>query len=424
MSEHSSKNLDYVPSNATFAIRIDGRELAENTLFSIILESKDEDILKLFEESIKQRTSGEKEITNTGINFLSDVVIFKVPYHGEEVNGILFNLLNRTTFLKNMPDLIGKGKVVAAKDNIGIVLTLPAQKSSIKIKSFQNFAESIIKSKNKGHHKIFHSGSAPNRFSEIHFHSVKNSNDEAEVNLVFEQKEQAFKLSGNLISVNKTKVNDLSHILKQDGLHITSRLFSETFADSLRNVLSFLSKKIPAISAFSINYRGVNVINHSSGFLAIPDAELIIQCEEDFNVSDFFHDPEMIGNMDCELTDNYIRFDTETLYFKQLTPKSFYIGKDPSPALIENQEQNLMTIQGDLSPLTNIKGGGMMTAFLEMVPIFKASKNLAKSSEKIDFSISRISDNKAKIDGSLIFKEGHYPLSEIMRFLLSGNIVK
>jgi hypothetical protein len=83
-----------------------------------------------------------------------------------------------------------------------------------------------------------------------------------------------------------------------------------------------------------------------------------------------------------------------------------------------------MFVSGDLMPLTNIKGGGMMTAFLAMIPIFKASKNLAESSKKVNFSINRLSDNKATIEGSVIFKDGHYPMSEIMRFLLSGDIFK
>jgi hypothetical protein len=422
ISEHPSNNKEFIPSNSTFAIRIDGREIVENTLFSIILESKDEAILKLFEETINKRTSGEKEFTNTGINYLSDIVIFKAPFEGKEVNGILFNLLNRATFLKNMPDLIGKGQVVAANENIGIILTSSNLKNSSK--HLQSFAETIVKTKNKGHHKIFHYGSAPHRFSEIHFHSSSNSNSETEINLVFEQKEQAFELNGNMISENKINFNDLSHILKPDGLHITSKLFSDEWADSLRSYLSFLSKDLPEIKAFSMNYRGVNVINHSSGFMAIPDAELIIQCNDDFNVSDFLHDPELSGSTDCELTESFIRFDTEILYYKQLSPKCFYIGKEPDPKLAENNRQSLFIVSGDLNPLTNIKGGGMMTAFLEMVPIFKASKNLAKSSEKINMTITCVSNNQAKINGSFLFKEGHYPMSEIMRFMLNGNLIK
>lgn len=421
VSEHPNSNLEHVPSNSTFAIRIDGRALAENTLFSIILESKDEDIIKLFEESIRKRTSGEKEFTNTGINYLSDVVVFTSHLDGQEVNGMLFNLLNSKTFLKNMPDLLQKKQVVAAKNNVGVVLSLTGTGSA---KNLQNYADRIVQTQNKGLHKIFHAGSAPNRFSEIHFHTAYNDKSESEVNLIFEQNEQAFELKGSMTSEHKTETNQLSHELVPDGFHVTTRLFSKSLGDSLRSKLAFLSSEIPTISSFSLNYRGVNIINHSSGFLAIPDAEFVIHCEEEFNVSEFLHSPELTGTMDCELTNEYIRFDEETLYFKQLSPTSFYIGRNANPKIISGSEKNYLMIKGDLNPITNIKGGGMMTAFLEMVPIFKASKQLSKSSEKIDFSIVKTSDTKAKIQGQLLFKEGKYPLSEVMRFLLSGNIIK
>jgi hypothetical protein len=251
ISEQANDNIEFVPANSTFALRIDGRELAENTLFSIILESKDEDILKLFEESIKKRTSGEKEFTNTGINYLSDVILFKIPYGKTELTGILFNLLNRTTFQKNLPGLLDEDQVVASNGNVGLILSSDVSSDErLDKKMLRKYAEKLLKSKNKGHHQIFHSGSAPNRFSEIHFHSSDKLNDESEVNLLFEQDEQAFELKGKLSSQNKIKVNYLSHELDAEGLHITSKLFSDAWADTLQSSLSFLSKKYRLLPLF------------------------------------------------------------------------------------------------------------------------------------------------------------------------------
>ena len=50
LEKNENKNVEYVPSDALFAMRIDGRELAEKTLFSIFLESKDEEILTMMQE--------------------------------------------------------------------------------------------------------------------------------------------------------------------------------------------------------------------------------------------------------------------------------------------------------------------------------------------------------------------------------------
>ena len=69
----------------------------------------------------------------------------------------------------------------------------------------------------------------------------------------------------------------------------------------------------------------------------------------------------------------------------------------------------------------NVEGGGLMTAFLEMIPAFKAGKRLSAHSKEIDIRLTRISKGEGSIEGNLKFEKGCYPMSEAMRFVLINN---
>ncbi|MFO0495127.1 MAG: hypothetical protein ACK50Y_06305, partial [Flavobacteriia bacterium] len=59
LESNKNNNLNYLPEKANFAVRLDGRELAEKTLFSVFIESKDEALLKMIRETIEKQTEKE-----------------------------------------------------------------------------------------------------------------------------------------------------------------------------------------------------------------------------------------------------------------------------------------------------------------------------------------------------------------------------
>ena len=76
LETNENKNVHYIPSDANYAIRIDGRELAEKTLFSIFLESKDEEILDMLQEAFAENKSKDKKWIQDGVDYLSDILLY------------------------------------------------------------------------------------------------------------------------------------------------------------------------------------------------------------------------------------------------------------------------------------------------------------------------------------------------------------
>jgi hypothetical protein len=426
LSETQNENLSFVPANATFVMRIDGRQLAETTLFSIVMDSKDEEVIRLMERTFKNKVTDNEEFKNVGINFLSDVVIFKMDYQEGKVNGVLVNLFNKRLFDKNITASNQEQHAFSSTENVGLILTYSAKnKENISAKGLQKLADSILQNKTNIKVQQLIANREEGKFTEVFIKGNFLGNDlhSSESSIVFEQKEQSFILHGDL-SINhpESDTHKLSHQLVEKGFHITSRVFSKELSDTLGRLLSFIDKPIPEITAFSLNYEGTKIINHTSGFFVIPNMEMVIQCANPFSIQAFLKESSLSQQLDCQITDNTIQFQDEILYYKQLSTNSFYIGSVEHPKFKQRSENELLHISGKLNPLLNIQGGGMMTAILEMIPVFKACKGISNHSEHIQFDVIEKERNKAEIRGELIFKKEYYPMNEILKFILISQM--
>jgi hypothetical protein len=119
---------------------MDGREIAEKTLFSVFLESKDEDVLELVQEMLRRDTKSDSKFKNYGIDYLSDIVLFQIPVGETTVEGLLVNVSNESLFTKNLKD---SDNIFAVKEKVGVILTNPADKN-IDGSELQRIAERIV----------------------------------------------------------------------------------------------------------------------------------------------------------------------------------------------------------------------------------------------------------------------------------------
>lgn len=422
LEENSNHNLAHVPANATFAIRIDGRELAEKTLFSVFLESKDEEIISLLQETFTKNIQKDDQFKNFGIDFLSDIVVFEVPYKQTFVQGILVNVGNERLFSKNMTN---SKNIFACKDKVGVIFSAKNVSNKILKADLQNFARKIINTaddktlygfaEKRGSGKFIETSSKGFLLGETSYFGRSN--------ILFELQNNELLLSGKFSINQKNIPKSCKKILRPKGLHVSTTLIPDNLNDSLNKWLSQFQLSIPVIKELSVNFMGTKVINHSTGFFVVPQMELLIECEQAIDVQQLFNSEKAGTYFDYSLEDAAIRFQDERLYFKQLSPTSFYLGISKEPTILNNPNKDLLSIQGELKPLTQIEGGGMMTAFLEMVPLYRASKNLANHTESIHLTISNSSSKEAQLKGNLSFQEGYYPMNEIMKFLLVSQLI-
>jgi hypothetical protein len=113
----------------------------------------------------------------------------------------------------------------------------------------------------------------------------------------------------------------------------------------------------------------------------------------------------------------------QSFFYKKINDSTYYLGSTTKPVIESKRSATLFEISGAPSTFFDYKADGFALAFIEMNPIFHASKQLALNTESIDIKMVHQRDKKVNFTGKIIFKEGTYPLHEIVRFLLEGNFL-
>ena len=424
LAKNANNNTLHIPDNASFALRIDGRELAEKTLFSIFLESKDEVVISLLQQSISKNLKNEGQFKNYGIDYLSDIVVFELPFKNTFIQGILVNVNNERLFNKN---LNGSKSVFSCHNDVGVIFNYSSFKDQIPISELKKIADNIVKTSSNNASVKFIAHHGPGKFIETYSKSSNfgESTYFGKSTVLFELQENSLFLSGklDLNSKNTTAINPLTKIIEPKGIHFSSTIIPTVLVDSLNGWLKQFSLTLPSINTISLNLIETKIINHSSGFFVIPQIELVIQFNKDFSIQELLSSPELITYLDYSLQKNHISFQEEKLFFKQINSKSIYIGITENPTFKTVNSNEVVKIEGNLKALTTIKGGGMMTAFLEMMPIYSASKNLAKHTESLNLSFVKKTKNNVDIKGKLKFTKDHYTMNELIKFLLVGQLL-
>jgi hypothetical protein len=179
-----------------------------------------------------------------------------------------------------------------------------------------------------------------------------------------------------------------------------------------------MNYSVPDFKSISMNYKGINIISDGSGMHPLPIMDLLIEFKTNFNVSDFFENAPFVDQIEGEFSNNQLKIAGFTYYINQINSTTVSIGSTKNLEIIENKKQELFSVKGNLSSVLKIKGGGMIVSFIEVVPLFKSSKELFGNVEKFDITLIKETPQKAQVNGKLIFKKGHSTLNEIIKFSL------
>lgn len=411
LETNENKNVEYVPSDALFAMRIDGRELAEKTLFSIFLESKDEEILSMIQESFAENKSKEKKWIKDGVDYMSDIVFFQLEHESIRLNCILLNVSNEGLFKKYHSNEL---EICAVKDGVGIIIPF---NSSSKNSDLQGLANKIVSSPQNGELSASIHHPQAGRFVEAVIHSKTKDKS----TFSFELAHNSLLMNGEMEFGSSKKTLPIHKKLQPKGLHVSTSMIPAELSDTLNTWLKQFGVQVPALKELSMNYMSTTVINHSSGFFIVPQMELYVECVAPFAIKSLTESDSIASYIDCKLNEGWIEIQDEKLYYKQISPTSFYLGVSENPVFTSVPKNNYLIISGNLAPITAIKCGGLMSTILEMIPEYRAGKTFASRAEKIDFSIVKIDAKKAKISGDIHFKSGYFPMNEVLKLLITGK---
>ena len=250
-------NKRFIPTNANFVMVIDGN-LTLKSVLSDFISSRDEKLLGEMNDSrdyLKQ---------TSGIDVLSDFIVFTVDNRGTQISGVLFNLTRERDFKAYFSD-----RIIASNSSVGLLLFNESEsENTFKLKQFAN---SVLKEKNqlfsKKLDKLRDNESAISIWTRVKSYKKWNYAN-------VEIKGSKIKVNGTAVLDNKFNCSLKKLSPNNLSIHLSSNSFiTKAFSDSISN---FLGIKRNEIVGASVNYRSMKIEQETS-FKLVPDADFIFE---------------------------------------------------------------------------------------------------------------------------------------------------
>ena len=416
--EHSNENNDYIPENATFVGRINGRKILKASIATIILH-EDEEILDLIKETFKDEHG--PEFKRIGVELNSDIIIFNQSENGHELMGVLLNLNSERIFKKNIHSFLSKNEVSASNGDVGLVYFETSDPSVIPLskKNLQKKATTILSKKSAFDmtmlisdldNSVIQTWSKDGLFGGINVaHNTK---------LSFHIFEDELIIDGDL-ALNTDSKSELKKELAPKGLHIDSDQIATLVQDKISLLISSLNIEEAKLTGFSINYHGLEVITEPT-LNGVPKFDALLSFENDFIIE---------KNIDSLLNwEQFTRVDAKSFtycgvkfYIDQIDSKTIRIGNSKEVSLIEADKKNSFRISGDPTRITEVAGEGGIVLMLHAIPAYVTSKKFLARIENLDVQIDTPKNGKSKVHAVIKFKKEQYALNALIELLIHAE---
>jgi hypothetical protein len=415
LAESDNNNLNYIPEDASVAIKIDGRKLMKMS-YSSVLFHEDEEVIDLIRESLERQ--GTEEYAPTGIQFNSDILVFISTVDGHKLSGILLNLNSTNLFDNNIHEYLSANTGYASMDNVGLILSEISNSDNNQLSPAQlkTIAKEYLVS--------------PSKFDKkrIEF----NSSEESMILKAWFQPELSETAANVSISVNDKKVSVLGKInlsnyqgeelykLEPEGLHFNGTHFNEMIADSIDALLHEIDPTIPKLKAISINYFGIEIITDPIFFPA-PNFDALLSFESNVNLSSTVDSLQKINALK-KIGPTSFNYNGLVLNYEQVDSSTVFIGLSETPSLVNTKNKYAFEFNGDIKNVTRIEGRGMMKKIIEMSPLYQSSATIAEEISSVNFVIENNSSKAYNIKGELEFENNEHALNSILKFLMSNQL--
>ncbi len=389
--------LDYIPAEAEMVVRINSRALIEQTLQSVFIDSEDEKLINNLFRKIKQRSKNGKKIENDGIDYLSDIVLFKMPFKTAYVIGVLVKLHDKDAFEESMAINVSPHRVALTHNDVGLILNYRGKENNHAAAiDLEQLADNVLSNSIKKQ-KAPVSGEAlivlSSKLGRLELKIVENS----------------FVMNGSF-SKDQAMNQVVNAHLKENGFFIAGYNLSEISSDFTENAVEYIN----------FNFLGFGPAK-SDGIPSVK-LELLLGFK---TKTDFISlVKEKIGTSVLVNEDKrLITAMNQPYHYKILNDSTFYIGSIQNPEFKTSKPSSLFKINGDPATFFNYKAKGVAMTFIEMLPLFHATKQMALMTESIDIKMTHKKEKQLILEGKIKFKKGAYPLHEIVRFLVAGNFI-
>jgi hypothetical protein len=429
--EKPIENLSHIPSNTIFAMRLDGSSALKSTLFAILLEANDPEVIEVINEQINKKWKKKGSNKSLGIDFLSDIVVYVFPFEGEKMLGLTYNLKRPDLMRKNASIALDSTQCYAINEDIGVVLKYLGNKAFTPEKRNKaiGLAKQIAFHPMKSELATKISEKKTNKFVQLTSQGMLYGSStlftRTDMDLSLEA--HSLVLNGQLIkNVGEKGIFSNSNFnLKPSGMHFYTTLIPEKIQDSLQHTIALVNLKLPNLQAIGLNYRGLEIKNPDGVLINSPDIDVVLNFKYPVDLyaalraSTFLKELKMEFKNETTITNGQKDF-----YLTKIDSKTYLFSSLKNVKVKKNPQTCLLCMEGDLSNFTNVSGDKWLMLFLNNFPFYYNSKNFFSKTNGVKISINNTNGSKAKLDGRIDFKKEFSPMNEFFKYAVQNNFIR
>ncbi len=406
----TNENAFYIPESAEIVVKMDAKSFFQSAIYDVFLDDKDKEVFSQVEK-MAQKDFDNSPWKDAGIDLLSDVIYFEKSVSGGEITGFLFNLTDAKIFKANISSMVSENQFFNANENVGILISTT---SGISDKQAKVFASKVLSKKNVNP-KIF---TSENKEGQILSVSTSSKSPFGKGQMNVQLLSNQLMLEGEFAAQNNISTSNWT--LKKDGFHLLSGIIPQNLADTLQSKMNADGFNLPKINRLTVNYRGTNIGENN----ILPDGDLLLSFDSKLDRKALVENQipwQKLGFVvEASTPNGLLLIKEEKAYtLRILDDFTLFFGSNTAN-LLQKKNTDLFLLEGDLTNITEINGGGLMTVGLNFYPPYKASKTLFQSLSVAEIKFKAM-NGKNKLTGKFAFKNEKTVVTEMLRFLLTLN---
>jgi hypothetical protein len=377
-----------IPKSTTEHYLFNASSLVKKIIFDELFVHEDEIIIQKIKELVSKDSKSEVNFSDLNIDYNVPLEVVRFKKNEKSLTALKYKILNPEKFDENQKKL---KTILLFRDKLNAYWILGELK-----RNKSRFQKYLIN--NSFEYKL------KNDQSKQFLSRFKNGKL---VGLV------SIQVKDNLLEFEQKIANLQPHIsLKPFGFHLSTSINSSQLASFQENKISELIQ-LKNINYVSLNYDGLNFIDDPE-IQAIPKFDILLCYKNKISGDSVLCNVLKQYNLPFETKSKELyKLGDQSINIKQIDVNQFIIST-LNEFKLDKTYLNPM-IKGDPKNIVKITNAGWKGLFLELIPGFKASKNLFESTDKISTYKSR----KGSQIICLSFKKNEDALHSLLKFALN-----
>ena len=406
-ARHISHHEMYIPKNAESVLKIDGENLIRTFVKEVLLEGR-------FEDKINRYSNFSGDSESMGMDYLSTFYVFTVEKESSVLTGILMNILDDSQSERVMKIDQEVGTGFAVKNGVGLIL-YDSEKSPMNLNKLNSFASSILEKKSgfdlKKLPQSTENASINYWIKQYSLNNGTKTFSNISISLLVDGTELKMKGTAHF----ESSINRSYPVLEKNDLSIQTQLIPSQLSDLFTNNMQHLGFALPKLTYLSGNYH-YSEPSPIEGLIVLPNFDGIYSFDKIFPIRIPLIALSASGKLNS-LTLKSFKIGDKTIYYKQIDPKTIYLGQ--SRYRVEIVDKNaLFEINGDLKQLLEIRNGGIMTRFLSLSSDYNATERLLSGIKSSDFHVQDKDEKTVDLSAEIKFVDGKSAFNEALHFIL------